>query len=57
MLTCKYCGLENPKEARYCQHCGEYRLIKISRDEHIHSSRLCLSMRFLILIHPRVRPR
>ena len=20
--TCKYCGLENPKEARYCQHCG-----------------------------------
>ncbi len=23
--TCKYCGLENPKEARYCQHCGEYR--------------------------------
>lgn len=19
--TCKYCGLENPKEARYCQHC------------------------------------
>lgn len=30
---------------------------KISRDEHIHSPRLCLSMRFLILIHPRVRPR
>lgn len=23
--TCKHCGLENPKEARYCQHCGEYR--------------------------------
>lgn len=23
--TCKYCGLENPKEARYCQHCGGYR--------------------------------
>lgn len=23
--TCKYCGLDNPKEARYCQHCGEYR--------------------------------
>ena len=23
--TCKYCGLENPKDARYCQHCGEYR--------------------------------
>lgn len=23
--TCKYCGLENPKEARYCQHCSEYR--------------------------------
>ncbi|MFR3796937.1 MAG: zinc-ribbon domain-containing protein [Christensenellales bacterium] len=25
MLTCKHCGLENPKEARYCQHCGGYR--------------------------------
>ena len=23
--TCKYCGLDNPKEARYCQHCGGYR--------------------------------
>lgn len=23
--TCKSCGLENPKEARYCQHCGGYR--------------------------------
>ena len=23
--TCKYCGLENPKEVRYCQHCGGYR--------------------------------
>lgn len=23
--TCKYCGLENPKEARYCQHCSGYR--------------------------------
>lgn len=23
--TCKFCGLENPKEARYCQHCGGYR--------------------------------
>lgn len=23
--TCKHCGLENPKEARYCQHCGGYR--------------------------------
>lgn len=22
---CKYCGLENPKGARYCQHCGGYR--------------------------------
>ena len=23
--TCKYCGLDNPKEARYCQDCGGYR--------------------------------
>lgn len=23
--TCKHCDLENPKEARYCQHCGGYR--------------------------------
>lgn len=23
--TCKHCGLENPKEARYCQPCGGYR--------------------------------
>lgn len=23
--TCKSCGLENLKEARYCQHCGGYR--------------------------------
>lgn len=23
--TCKYCGLENTKEARRCKRCGEYR--------------------------------